>query len=168
MGNRRAVKAGLLVVALAGFIFSVSMVAVPEQAEAGILDWFFKRSPNGCQVQADKSHPSTHHIDTVNGEGRVKCTIATKIRVKVWQDRSSWTGWRSYSTPSQTTWKTTKTRETNSARICMAGTYDYRTRAYGESVEGGRTYSRTQTGVSGKVRGILNSQGVVIARCTWG
>jgi hypothetical protein len=121
-------------------------------------------SPAGCTIKAQKAHPSSHFPNTVNHIAQTNCNWFVYHGIAVWGERSSWSGWRNHAQyQSFGPFSATGLTE-NSASYCLNGTYDYRSRGFGQSWEGGQTYSAIHTGQTARIKRVQVSGGFV---CAW-
>ena len=139
----RSLQISLVLVGLAPALMgSSSSVSVALPAED---------SPAGCYSNADHAHAS-HTEDGFIGYGvTTKCEFVVKeIRIEMWGERSSWSGWRQHTEEhAHGTRRSVKKFRLRSHAKGLKGIYDYRSRGQAWSVEASGTYhTRQLTGKS--------------------
>ena len=140
-------------------VFLATSLLVSAPASATHTSSTPPTSPANCQLNTQNAHGSGTNgfKKNVNFKASVRCSWDVRASVLVWGDVRSgyYGGW------SQFAQKLRKTRFDdkvvhNSARICNIGTWSYRTRATGYSVESGTTYSLSGVGVSRSLTRVSN------------
>ena len=96
-------------------------------------------NPANCDLSAQNAHPSSSYPHPVVFKLTKSCSYNVDGWWQIWGDRSSWSGWRLFHGRfSEDT--AFKSRTWRIDKMCMSGTYDYRTRGKSESYIAGTTY----------------------------
>jgi len=134
-----------LVVLIAAFMMIVAATVTAGEASA-------ETSPARCGVSAHNPHFTYYKgQEVIKGVGEATCNYSVpKLYVKAQLWRTRWWGWEKvgYSPPASTTWKSKYKSTAYWNRSNCSGTHNWRTTAYGYSLENGKKYESSRTGYS--------------------
>lgn len=128
--------------------------------------FFWRPSPAGCSGNPTHAHPSNYHPGKIGYRVVVICNLyVSEIKIEVWGDRSSWSGWRQHTDGHYVD----SEYNVNEFRLSqhktgLSGTYNYRTRGKAWSVENGTTYYTNLSGDSKRITCSSTSTGF---HCVW-